>query len=100
MSGSPLNLLSVGQLQQLRHIVEEDSDALVTQGIAEAVLIRIVHPLADPDHWQALGIFGLVLHEREFLGRLRLHDGPQLLVELRQVAVGRRNVRRGAGSFL
>ncbi len=55
-------LLSIGQHKELGHVIEEHADALVAEGITEAVFVRIVDPFTYPDHWQALGVLSLVLH--------------------------------------
>lgn len=41
---------AVGQHDQARAVVVHHADPVVGQLIPEAVLVRVVHPLADPDH--------------------------------------------------
>lgn len=39
---------SVGEHDELGGVVEHDADALIAELVAEAVLVAVVHPLADP----------------------------------------------------
>ena len=43
-----LHVLLVGGEQETRGVVEEHAHAVVAQLVAQAVLVRVVHPLAHP----------------------------------------------------
>ena len=66
---------AVGEQQELGEVVEDDPDAVVVEAVAEAVLVAVVDPLADPGDGLGLGILALVLHGRHLAARLR---GDQL----------------------
>lgn len=81
------NLLAVLEQEELGEVVVEDADALVREGVAEAVLVRVVHPLAHPDHGQRLGILGLVRIGLEGVG-LGVYQVLELRGQVGEVAVG------------
>lgn len=45
-----VNIEAVGQHDQTRAVVIHYANTVIGQLISEAVFIRIVYPLADPDH--------------------------------------------------
>ena len=52
---------AVGQEEQLGEVVEDHSDAVVVERVAEPVLVAVVDPLAHPRHRLRLGILTLIL---------------------------------------
>ena len=64
------NSLSTRAQNQARRVIEQNAHTLVTQLIAEAVLVRVVDPLADPQHGHTGRILGVVHLQRLDLGRL------------------------------
>lgn len=83
------NLRSVGLKDEPGGIIEKDADAVVTQVIAEAILVWIVDPLADPQHGWCCGVLCLILGYHDFIRWLRMNQSVQLVVEVRQVEVRR-----------
>ena len=68
------NSLSTRAQNQARRVIEQNAHTLVTQLIAEAVLVRVVDPLADPQHGHTGRILGVVHLQRLDLGRLDHND--------------------------
>lgn len=70
-------LLDVGELRahfvedHLGVVVEEHAHRVVTQRVADAVLVRVVHPLGDPEHGDCLGRL-LVFQHHFLLGALQI----------------------------
>ena len=53
-------VLSVACKQQSCGIIEENSDTVVTQLVAEAVLVRVVDPLTNPVHRHAGRVLNVI----------------------------------------
>ena len=55
-----LDVLAVGGQQHAGGVVEENAHTVVAELIAEAVLVRVVHPLADPVDGYACRVFSII----------------------------------------
>ena len=65
------HLLSVAHQDEAGGVVEEHADAVVAQLVAEAVLVRVVDPLADPVDGHGGRVLKVVCNERKSITTLQ-----------------------------
>ena len=54
------HLLSVSPKDEPRGVIEEHTHQRVKQLVAQAILVTVVHPLADPEHGGGGGVLGVI----------------------------------------
>ena len=82
-----MDVASVSEEKQLGEVVEDHTNTVVVEAVSEAVLVAVVHPLADPDQGLGPRILGLVLEVRRLLPGLAGDQRLELGVEVGEVAV-------------
>ena len=91
-----MDVLSISQEEKLGEIIEDDPNTVIIETVTEAVLVAVVHPLADPDQGLGPRTLGLVLEVRRLLPGLAGDQGLELGVEVGEVAVLRPRLGLGA----
>ena len=91
-----MDVASISEQKQLGEVVEDHADTVVVEAVAEAVLVAVVHPLADPDQGLGPRVLRLVLEVRRLLPGLAGDQGLELGVEVGEVAVLRPSLGLGA----
>ena len=56
-----MDVLAVSEEKQLGQVIEDHTDTVVVEAVAEPVRVAVVHPLTHPDSRLGLGILCLIL---------------------------------------
>lgn len=69
-----MHLLSIGKENEPCGVIEEDTNTVVTQLVAQTILVRVVHPLAHPVNGNARRVLCLIcMHTIQVKSKVYLH---------------------------